>query len=100
MPDQPDRNRPSISRIGMVAVVGTETRVTGWALGSCATGCRCHLDPDTGGLVIAEDQDTGSLGLASYGPPCDCCQAWTADELASVLRDVATAARLLGVTST
>ena len=40
-------------------------------------------------------QAGGRLGLASYTEGgCDCCEAWTADELAAILRDFRTVSSL------
>lgn len=89
-------NRPAIYQLGRVHEDGDQVVISGWGIGLCATNCPCHKHPWTGHLVIAQDQDNGTLGLASYpaetpsaGPPCPCCQPWTHEELAQVVRDLA-----------
>ena len=90
--------------------------------GGCGDGCgcgdaahdamECGLDPslvqmlqdagldpvqveDIAHLAIAEDQAGGRLGLASFAEgACGCCEPWTADELAAILRDLSTVASL------
>lgn len=82
------RFKPSVFQIGQIWDDGSTVVVSGWGLGLCAAGCTCHRHPDSGHLAIDEDQAGGRLGLVSFAPGgCDCCQPWTADELAAVLRD-------------
>lgn len=85
--------RPSIHQIGRVTDDGHTIVISGWGLALCAAHCTCHRHPLTGQLVIAGDRGTGDLGLARFRP-CDCCQPWTADELAAVLKDLADVATL------
>jgi hypothetical protein len=55
----------------------------------------CRRHPSAGHLSIAEDQAGGRLGLSSYAEAgCDCCEPWTAEELAAILRDLDTVASL------
>ena len=87
--------KPSVFQIGKIRDEGDTVVISGWGLGLCAAGCACHRHPLAGHLAIAEDQAGGKLGLASYAEgECDCCEAWTADELAAILRDFETLARL------
>ena len=79
---------PSIFKIGRVADDGETVRVTGWGVGLCQAGCACHRHPTGGHLVVSEDEGVGTLGLRKFRP-CDCCQPWTADELAAIVRDLA-----------
>ena len=81
--------KPSIFRIGDVRDDGRAVVVSGWGLGMCAAACSCHRDPVGGQLAIDEDAGAGLLGLLSHADDCDCCEAWTADELSGVLRDLA-----------
>lgn len=81
-------NHPGILQIGRVTDNGETITVHGWAISTCMTHCGCHRDPVSGGLNIAPHHGTGALGLASYRP-CQCCTAWTVDELGDVLRDLA-----------
>ena len=87
--------KPSVFQIGKVRDDGRTVVISGWGLGLCASGCPCHRHPIAGNLAISEDHAAGTLGLASYHEDgCDCCEPWTADELAGVLRDFETLARL------
>jgi hypothetical protein len=80
--------KPSVFQVGQVWDDGRTVVVSGWGLGLCASGCTCHRHPSAGHLAIDEDQAAGRLGLVSYREGgCDCCEAWTADELTAVLRD-------------
>jgi hypothetical protein len=80
--------KPSVFQIGKVRDDGRTVVISGWGLGLCAIGCPCHRHPSAGNLAIAEDQRAGKLGLVSFREGgCDCCEPWTADELAAVLRD-------------
>lgn len=82
--------RPSIFQIGKVIDDGAVVRITGWGLGLCPPRCGCHCDPRNGGLEISQS-DTGQLGLRQFlttGEVCDCCEPWTANELAGTLRDL------------
>ncbi len=88
-------SKPSVFQVGKVRDDGRTVVISGWGLGLCASGCACHRHPLAGHLAIAEDQDGGRLGLASFRDGgCDCCEPWTADELAAILRDFQTVARL------
>ena len=81
--------KPSVFQVGKVRDDGHTVVISGWGLGLCAAGCACHRHPSAGHLAIAEDQAGGRLGLASFADDvCDCCEPWTADELASILRDL------------
>lgn len=80
-------NHPGINHIGQVIDDGETVTVTGWGLGLCAAACGCHRGSD-GLLHIDADQYTGSLGLRRYRT-CTCCTAWTVDELAAIVADVA-----------
>ena len=83
--------KPSVFQVGRVWNDGSSVVVSGWGLGLCASACACHRHPSAGHLAIAEDQAGGRLGLASYRDGgCDCCEPWTADELAAILRDFRT----------
>ena len=87
--------KPSVFQVGKVRDDGHTVVISGWGLGLCAAGCACHRDPAAGHLAIAEDQAGGLLGLVSYHEHgCDCCEPWTADELAAILRDLDTVAGL------
>lgn len=87
--------KPSIFQIGKVRDDGRTVVISGWGLGLCATGCSCHRHPALGHLTIEEDHAGGRLGLTSFADgACDCCQAWTADELAGILRDFQSVAGL------
>jgi len=80
--------KPSVFQIGKIRDDGRTVVISGWGLGLCALGCACHRHPSAGHLAIEEDQGGGRLGLASFSEDgCDCCEPWTADELAAVLRD-------------
>ena len=80
--------KPSVFQIGKVRDDGRTVVISGWGLGLCAAACTCHRHPSAGSLAIAENQSEGLLGLVSYREGgCDCCEPWTADELAAVLRD-------------
>jgi hypothetical protein len=81
--------KPSVFQIGQVWDDGHTMVVSGWGLGLCAAACACHRHPSAGSLAISEDQAAGRLGLACYREGgCDCCEPWTADELAAVVRDL------------
>ena len=81
--------KPSVFQVGKVRDDGRTVVISGWGLGLCAQGCACHRHPAAGHLAIDEDQAGGRLGLASYRDGgCDCCEPWTADELAAILRDL------------
>lgn len=80
-------NRPGISHIGHVDDDGETIFVHGWGLTDRMRRCDCHRDGPTGELRIAPS-NTGALGLVSYRA-CDCCTAWTVDELTNVVRDLA-----------
>ena len=87
--------KPSVFQVGKVRDDGHTVVISGWGLGLCAAGCACHRHPSAGHLAIAEDQAGGRLGLASYADgDCDCCEPWTADELAGILRDLQAVAGL------
>lgn len=90
--------RPSIFQVGQVRDDGQTVTVTGWGLGLCASNCNCHRHPESRHLTLVEDYRVGSLGLARHGGPCNCCQPWTYEELAAVLRDLAAAAALIETT--
>lgn len=85
------QQKPSIFQVGKIHESGASVIVSGWGVGMCAPSCRCHRNPADGQLALAEDQTGGSLGLKSFAPDggCDCCEPWTAAELAAILRDVA-----------
>jgi hypothetical protein len=81
-------HKPSVFQIGKIRDDGRTVVISGWGLGLCASACTCHRHPVAGHLAIEEDQSGGTLGLVSFGEDgCDCCEPWTADELAGVLRD-------------
>jgi hypothetical protein len=87
--------KPSVFQVGKVRDDGRTVVISGWGLGLCATGCSCHRHPSAGSLAIAEDQAGGRLGLASYTEGgCDCCEPWSAEELAAILRDLQSVAGL------
>ena len=87
--------KPSVFQVGKVRDNGHTVVISGWGLGLCAAACACHRHPSAGHLSIAEDQAGGRLGLTSYrDDACDCCEPWTADELAAILRDLDTVASL------
>ena len=79
--------KPSVFQVGKVRDDGRTVVISGWGLGLCAAGCACHRHPSSGHLAIAEDQAGGRLGLASFDDTCGCCEPWTAEELAAILRD-------------
>ena len=80
--------KPSVFQVGKVRDDGHTVVISGWGLGLCAAACSCHRHPNAGSLAIDEDQAGGKLGLASYREGgCDCCEPWTAEELAAILRD-------------
>jgi hypothetical protein len=82
-------SKPSVFQVGKIRDDGHTVVISGWGLGLCAAGCACHRHPLAGHLAIEEDQAGGRLGLASYREDgCDCCEPWTADELAAILRDL------------
>ena len=81
--------KPSVFQVGKVRDDGRTVVISGWGLGLCAAACTCHRHPSAGHLAIAEDQAGGKLGLVSFREDgCDCCEPWTAEELACVLRDL------------
>ena len=87
--------KPSVFQVGKVRDDGRTVVISGWGLGLCAAGCACHRHPSAGHLAIAEDQAGGRLGLSSFAEgECDCCEPWTAEELAAILRDLDTVASL------
>ena len=87
--------KPSVFQVGKIRDDGRTVVISGWGLGLCAAACSCHRHPSAGHLAIAEDQDGGSLGLVSFQESgCNCCEPWTADELAAILRDLDTVASL------
>jgi len=87
--------KPSVFQIGKIRDDGRTVVISGWGLGLCADACTCHRHPLAGHLAIAEDQDGGTLGLVSFTEDeCSCCEPWTAEELAGVLRDFEALARL------
>jgi len=82
--------KPSVFQVGKVRDDGRTVVISGWGLGLCAAACTCHRHPDAGHLPIAEDQEGGRLGLVTFSEDgCTCCEPWTADELAAILRDFA-----------
>lgn len=82
--------RPSIHHVGTVRDDGHTVTVTGWGVGLCAANCNCHRHPVGHHITLVEDtRAPGSLGLVRYGGPCACCEPWTADELAGMVRDLA-----------
>lgn len=81
--------RPSIFQIGQVHDDGHTVTVSGWGVGLCAANCNCHCHPVGHHITLLEDYATGRLGLVRYGGPCACCEPWTADELAGMVRDLA-----------
>ena len=82
-------SKPSVFQVGKIRDDGQTVVISGWGLGLCASGCACHRHPLAGHLAIEEDQAGGRLGLASYSEDgCTCCEPWTADELATILRDL------------
>src|SRR5215213_8584846 len=85
--DSVSRSRkPSVFQVGKIRDDGRTVVISGWGLGLCASGCACHRHPSAGHLAIDEDQAGGRLGLATYAEGgCDCCEPWTADELAAIL---------------
>lgn len=88
-------HKPSVFQVGKVRDDGHTVVISGWGLGLCAAACACHRHPSAGHLAIEEDQAGGRLGLASFADGgCDCCEAWTADELSAILRDFRTVAGL------
>ena len=87
--------KPSVFQVGQVWDDGHSIVVSGWGLGLCAPACHCHRHPSAGHLAIDENQAEGRLGLVTYRDGgCDCCEAWTADELSAILRDFQTVAGL------
>jgi hypothetical protein len=86
--------KPSVFQVGKVRDDGRTVVISGWGLGLCAAGCACHRHPSSGHLAIAEDQAGGRLGLATFDEACRCCEPWTAEELAGILRDLKTVASL------
>jgi hypothetical protein len=82
--------KPSVFQVGKIRDDGRTVVISGWGLGLCAAGCSCHRHPSAGHLAIAEDQAAGRLGLATFDESCTCCEPWTADELAAILRDLET----------
>ena len=87
--------KPSVFQVGQIWDDGRTVVVSGWGIGLCAPGCPCHRSPVGGHLSIDEDQAGGTLGLHSFRDAgCDCCEPWTAEELAAVLRDFRTVTSL------
>jgi hypothetical protein len=87
--------KPSVFQVGKVRDDGHTVVISGWGLGLCAAACACHRHPNAGSLAIDEDQAGGKFGLASYREDgCDCCEPWTAEELAAILRDFRTVSSL------
>src|SRR4051812_31919172 len=87
--------KPSVFQVGKVRDDGHTVVISGWGLGLCAAACTCHRHPVAGHLAIAENHDGGSLGLVSFADGgCDCCEPWTAQELAGVLRAFGVLSRL------
>jgi hypothetical protein len=85
-----NKNRPSIFRVGKIIVNGVNITISGWGLGLCMLGCECHRSPEDGQLQIKNDQQNGTLGLVNFlSMPCDCCEPWTANELAIIADDCA-----------
>lgn len=80
--------KPSVFQVGTVWDDGDTIVVAGWGLGLCIAACDCHRHPSTGSLAIAEDHAAGLIGLTSHRDGCDCCEPWTAEELAVVVRDL------------
>ena len=80
--------KPSVFQVGKVRDDGRTVVISGWGLGLCTAGCACHRHPSSGHLAIAEDQAGGRLGLVTFDEACGCCEAWTAEELAGILRDL------------
>lgn len=81
--------KPSIFQVGRIWDDGDTMVISGWGLGLCISACSCHRHPAAGSLAISEDPAGGRLGLASYREGgCDCCQPWTAGELAAIVRDL------------
>jgi hypothetical protein len=81
--------KPSVFQIGKIRDDGRTVVISGWGLGLCAAACACHRHPSAGHLAIAEDQRAGRLGLVSFSDGgCDCCEPWTAEELAAIIRDL------------
>ena len=88
-------HKPSVFQVGKVRDDGRTVVISGWGLGLCASGCSCHRHPSAGHLAIAENQSAGQLGLVSYREGgCDCCEPWTSEELAAILRDFSSLAAL------
>jgi hypothetical protein len=80
---------PAILQVGEVIDDGRTVLIRRWMLGRCASQCRCHQHPANGQLYIAENPMAATLGLRSFAPGgCDCCQPWTAEELATIVRDL------------
>jgi hypothetical protein len=87
--------KPSVFQVGKVRDDGRTVVISGWGLGLCAAACPCHRHPSAGHLAIAEDQAGGRLGLVSFREDgCDCCEPWTTEELAAILRDLQTVTSL------
>ena len=87
--------KPSVFQVGTIWDDGRTVVVSGWGIGLCASGCTCHRSPSGGYLAIEEDHAGGTLGLRSWSEDgCDCCEPWTAEELAAILRDFSSLAAL------
>ncbi|CCG05566.1 hypothetical protein [Blastococcus saxobsidens] len=85
--------KPSVFQVGKVRDDGHTVVISGWGLGLCAAACACHRHPAAGHLAIAEDQAGGSIGLVTFSEGgCNCCEPWTSEELAAILRDFAAVA--------
>ena len=82
--------KPSVFQVGKVRDDGRTVVISGWGLGLCAAGLR--LPPPPVRRLTSPSTRTrpaARLGLASYREGgCDCCEPWTADELAAILRDL------------
>jgi hypothetical protein len=91
------RPKPSIFQVGIVRRVDGGLVATGWGLTTCASRCPCHLDRFTGALSLSENAALGTLGLVSYradGVACGCCEPWSTEELAAIVKDFAAVAAL------
>ena len=86
--------KPSVFQVGKVRDDGRTVVISGWGLGLCAAGCACHRHP-RGTSRHRRGPGGGRLGLATFADAeCGCCEPWTADELAAILRDLGTVAGL------
>ena len=88
-------HKPSVFQVGKVRDDGHTVVISGWGLGLCAGRA-----PATGTRPPATSRSTrtrpvaGSAWSAIADGGCDCCEAWTADELSAILRDFQTIAGL------